>query len=91
VWIAALEVHAHILDKIEAKHGVAWEEVEEACHGPHRGYREDGDIYLLYGRTAAGRYLLVVLVKLGAGAWRVATARGMTPAERRWYRNHGGK
>lgn len=91
MWIVALEVHAHILDKIETKHGVTWEEVEEACYGAHQGYREDEDVYLLYGRTAAGRYLLAVLIKLGGGSWRVATARDMTLAERRWYQGHGGK
>jgi len=29
--IEALEIDDHILDKIESKHGVFFEEVEEAC------------------------------------------------------------
>ncbi len=36
----------------------------------------------LFARTAAGRYLLVVLVNLGRGSWKVVTARKMTASER---------
>jgi uncharacterized DUF497 family protein len=40
---------------------------------------------LVYGRTEAGRYLLVVLASLGGGVVRVITARDPTERERRLY------
>ena len=42
-------------------------------------------LYKLFARTAAGRYLLVVLVNLGRGFWKVVTAREMTASERHLY------
>jgi uncharacterized DUF497 family protein len=44
----------------------------------------------VFSQTAAGRYILVVLVNLGGGNWRVATAREMTESERRLYSKAGG-
>jgi hypothetical protein len=45
-----------------------------------------------FSQTAAGRYVLVVLVNLGGGNWRVVTAREMTDSERRLYsKAMGGK
>lgn len=42
---------------------------------------------LIYGITDAGRYLLIVVVDstLEPDAWYVATARGMTPSEKRLF------
>jgi len=31
LWIAALEIDDHILDKIEMRHGVSFAEVQDAC------------------------------------------------------------
>ena len=42
-------------------------------------------MYKLFSRTAAGRYVLVVLVNLGKGTWKIVTARQMTDNERRLY------
>lgn len=41
--------------------------------------------YLAYGRTEAGRYLLVVLIQRGRRIVRVITARDMTDRERQFY------
>ncbi len=42
-------------------------------------------VYRYYGRTEAGRHLLVVLIYLGHGMALPVTAREMTPAERRMF------
>ena len=91
--IDAIEIDDHILDKIESKHGVALEEVEEACLPDGRHVRRSREgLYKLFGRTTGGRYLLVVLVDQGKGIWKVVTAREMTASERQLYRKAvGGK
>jgi len=78
-------------DNIEhiAAHGVELEEVEEALAGKPLIRRGRASRYLAFGRTAAGRYLFVVVRDLGKGWCRVVTARDMTVAERRYYRRRG--
>jgi uncharacterized DUF497 family protein len=89
--IEALEVDDHILDKIESAHGVALDEVEGACHSPHRHIRRGRmGLYKLFSQTEAGRHLLVVLADQSAGIWRVVTAREMSDQERRLYRRAKG-
>jgi len=82
----------NILDKIESSHGVSFQEVEEACLSETTHVRRSKDgLYKLFGQTDAGRYILVVLVNLGGGTWKVATAREMTDSERRLYsKSRGG-
>ncbi len=91
--IEALEIDDHILEKIESKHSVNFHEIEEACYSDHRHIRKTADgLYKLFSQTTAGRYLLVVLVSLGNGVWKIVTAREMIDNERRLYRNSvGGK
>lgn len=84
--IEALEIDDHILDKIESKHGISFVEVEEACLSDERHVRRGREeLYKVFSQTSAGRYILVVLVNLGGGNWRVATAREMTESEKRLY------
>ena len=84
--IESLEIDDQILDKIESKHGVSFEEVEEACLSEARHVRRGKEgLYKLFSQTAAGRYILVVLVNLGRGVWKIVTAREMTDSERRLY------
>jgi uncharacterized DUF497 family protein len=90
VWIVSLEIDDQILDKIVVKRAVSFQEVEEACYGPHVGRRGRDGVSLLYGRSAAGRYLVVVLAPRGRGVWVVVTARDMTPSERRGFHGAGG-
>lgn len=85
--IESIEIDDHILEKIESKHRVTLEEVEEACLSEKRHVRRDKEgLYKLFGQTAAGRYVLVVLVYKGGSDWKVATARQMTKTERRLYK-----
>ena len=54
--IEALEIDDHILDKIESKHGLSFEEVEEACQSEAAHIRRGREgLYKLFGQTAAGR------------------------------------
>ena len=73
---------------IMSRHGVTLREVEEAVF--HRGIvrrgREPG-IYMVLGRSEAGRYLLVIVRDIGKGVARVITARDMNKALRRLYLN----
>ena len=63
LYIESLEIDDHILDKIEAKHSIAFGEVEEACLSDKRHVRRSREgLYKLFSQTAAGRYILVVLV-----------------------------
>lgn len=93
LYIESLEIDDHILDKIESKHDITLEEVEEACLSDGRHVRRSREgLYKLFSRTEAGRYVLVVLVDLGSGVWRIATAREMTDKERQLYvRQMGGR
>ena len=89
--IEALEIDDHILDKIESKHRVSFEEVEEACLSEAYHVRRSKEgLYKLFNQTAAGRYILVVLVNLGRGVWKIVTAREMTDSERRLYSKSAG-
>ena len=89
--IEALEIDDHILDKIESRHGITFEEVEEACVSDSRHVRHGREgLYKLFGQTAAGRYILIVLANLGRGCWKVVTAREMTDSERQLYKKATG-
>ena len=84
--IEALEIDDPILEKIESKHGISFTEVEEACLSDKRHIRRGREgLYKVFSQTIAGLYILVVLVDLGGGNWKVVTAREMTDRERRQY------
>jgi len=84
--IESLEIDDHILDKIESKHCVTFDEVEEACLSEKRHVRKNGDgLYKVFSQTEAERKILVVLVNLGKGCWKIVTAREMTDSERYLY------
>ena len=73
-----------------AKHNVEPSEVEEVVNTrpqwEHAGAEES---ILVYGQTAAGRYLLVVLSESADGRWYVATSRDLTTTEMRTFREKG--
>ena len=72
-----------------SRHRVSASEVEEAAyaHGLAIRGREPG-IYEVYGRTEAGRYLMIAVRYLGKGVCRLITARDMDDSERRLYKRH---
>lgn len=72
----------------DARHSITPEEVEQAVFGrPHFETSGRDDSTLIYGTTDAGRYLLTVMVDSTAegDSWYVATARDMTPNEKRLF------
>ena len=84
--IESLEIDDHILEKIEPKHHVSFAEVEDVCLSERRHIRGGKEgLYKVFSQTATGRYILAVLVNLGRGDWKVATARKMTDSERQLY------
>lgn len=91
--IESLEIDDHILDKIESRHNVTFSEVEEACLSDKRHVRKGREgLYKVFSKTVAGRYVLVVLVNVGGGTWKVATDREMSDSERQLYnKSVGGK
>ena len=73
--IDSIDIDPHILDKIEVKHGVGWEEVEEVCYTRRHVQRQGRkEILQVFGQTYAGRYLVVLLAQ-HAHIWKVVTAR----------------
>lgn len=91
--IESVEIDDNILDKIESKHSISFYEIEEACFSTRRHIRRGKEgLYKAFSQTAAGRYILIVLINLGGGVWRIVTAREMTSSERRLYvKATGGK
>lgn len=73
-----------------ARHEVAPREVEEVVNSrPIYTVAGRDDTTLVYGSSAAGRRLLVVLSESSDGRWFVVTARNMTDAEARAHRRKG--
>jgi uncharacterized DUF497 family protein len=89
--IDAVEIDEPILDKIETKHRVSFDEVEEACLSLRRHIRRGREgLYQVFSQTEDGRYLFIVLADQGGGVWNVVTAREMDQQERRLYQQHRG-
>lgn len=73
-----------------ARHGVTAPEVEELVNSrPRYVARGRNDTTIVYGVTAARRYLLVVLNTALDARWYVVTARDMTRRERLTFQKKG--
>ncbi len=92
--ITALIWLPEIIEKLEVKHGVAVEEVEEVFElgatfrWGAKGKRRGEDVYKAYGQTEAGRYLFVAFIYKRQGRALILSSRDMTPTETRFYRRH---
>ena len=81
----------YIVDKLESKHSVSTEEVEEILYGKvkvrkiARGDVDGEDLYLALGQTGTGRYLAVFLVLKRNQIVLPISARDMDDKERRLY------
>jgi uncharacterized DUF497 family protein len=79
------------VEKLASKHGVSIEEVEEALNSnPHirragKGNVKGEDVYAAFGRTDAGRYLMVFYLKKADGSLLPISARDMDDGERNYY------
>lgn len=80
--LIAPQQEAHIW----VKHRVTPWEVEEVCSSRSLVLRGRDSSVVVYGQSDAGRYLAVFLYPQGKGIYRLATARGMTDAERLRYK-----
>ena len=81
----------YIVNKLAYKHRLTPSEVEEALFSrPHIRYAEQGkisgeDLYAAYGRTEAGRYIVIFFLYKPRNAALPISARDMTDSERRYY------
>ncbi|MDQ3636329.1 MAG: BrnT family toxin [Acidobacteriota bacterium] len=79
------------IDKLESKHGVFIDEVEEIIFGkPHirkagKGNIKGEDLYVAYGQTEDGRYLVIFFIRKEKIAALPISARDMTKSERKYY------
>jgi uncharacterized DUF497 family protein len=84
--ITKLDWDHYRIDHI-AQHGVEPEEVWEVCENPlHLAHRQGRNRYRLYGQTADGRYLFVVLEHIEGTIFKPITARDMTEGEKQNFR-----
>ena len=79
------------LDKIEIKHHVTQDEVEQVFFNRPRyrfvekGHRRGEDVYSAGGQTDAGRYLIVFFIHKPVNTALILSARDMDRRERRLY------
>ena len=83
--------HERFAAKIAAKHGIMPEEAEQVLFSkPHvrraeRGRVKGEHLYVAYGQTESGRYLVVFFIRKRTGAAMPISAREMTEAERKYF------
>jgi uncharacterized protein len=79
------------VDKIESKHQISTEEVEQVLFTkPHicrlkRGLVKGEDLYSAYGQTEAGRYVIVFFIHKQSATALPISARDMDEGERKYY------
>jgi uncharacterized DUF497 family protein len=79
------------VEKLAVKHGVTTDEVEQVLFSyPHvrkaqKGRVKGEDLYVAYGQTGAGRYLVVFFIRKNQTSALPISARDMTESERRYY------
>jgi uncharacterized DUF497 family protein len=80
-----------IVDKLEIKHSVLPEEVEEVFENRpkirkmNKGHFRGEDVYRALGRTHAGRYLVVFFIQKLTNEALILSARDMDRKERKNY------
>jgi uncharacterized DUF497 family protein len=84
IWLA------QFVEKIEGKHGVDTDEVEEVLRHAYVRRIERGDVagehlYRAVGQTDGGRYLAVFFIHKGRGRALIISAREATYRERKSY------
>ena len=80
-----------IVDKLETKHRISQEEVEQIfVNNPQyrfleKGKIEDEHVYSAYGQTDVGRYVTVIFILKFKNCALVISARDMDKKERKQY------
>src|SRR5215211_2109052 len=79
------------VEKLAQKHHVSIAEAEEVLDSQplirrvSKGRVKGEDVYIAYGQTADGRYLVVFFIHKGSGVILPISARDMDAAERKYY------
>jgi len=85
IWLRTIE------EKCINQHHVLPHEVEEVLRSKPRynfvekGFRKGEHLYAAYGRTDAGRYLIIYFIFKGKGRALIISARPMNARERKVY------
>lgn len=74
-------------EHIWVRHQVTADEAEEVCEAARLVLGGRDGSFAVYGQTAAGRYLVLFLYPRHDDIFHLATARDMTPTERRRIRH----
>lgn len=80
-----------IADKLEFKHNVTTEEVEETLNNKpkfrfvEKGERKGEDVYMALGQTDSGRHLSILFVYKRTKETLILSARDMADKERKQY------
>lgn len=80
-----------IIEKLEVKHRVSQDEVEEVFFNSPKyrfvesGHRPEEDVYSAGGQTDSGRYLIVFFIHKTRNTALILTARDMDRRERKRY------
>ena len=80
-----------IVEKLERKHHLTQDEVEEVFFNTpqyrliERGKIDGEDVYAAYGRTDAGRYVTVIFIRKFGRKALIISARDMIKKERKQY------
>lgn len=78
------------VEKLAVKHEVTTDEVEEVLFGHplvrywEKGKVQDESLYVAYGQTGAGRYLVIFFIHKAPHTALPISARNMTASERRY-------
>jgi uncharacterized DUF497 family protein len=81
----------YVVEKIESKHKVTQDEVEEVFFNILRyrliesGYRHNEDVHSTSGQADAGRYLIVFFIYKQDNTALILSARDMDKKERKGY------
>ena len=79
------------VEKLEVKHGVSVEEVEDVLDNkPHlrkvaKGNVKGENVYAAFGQTFGGRYLVIFYIRKLDGAILPISARDIDDGERNYY------
>ena len=85
VWLPS------IIEKVEVKHRVSQDEVEEVFFNKARyrfvesGHQKGDDVYAAAGQTDGGRYLIVFFIYKSPRTALILSGRDMDKKERRRY------
>ena len=80
-----------IADKLEFKHNVTMEEVEQTLNNKpkfrfvERGERKGEDVYMALGQTDSGRHLSILFIYKRTKEALILSARDMADKERKQY------